>query len=149
MAVIKLRSPVVTLDRHKEEEFDDTGIRSLMRDFKSVGRIAGATVGEGLEMLGTEVPLTWEDLNKRDLKGAAMVGSLLASGGASVGMVKMLPALAKYLPAVGARGALGAATSGAAVETVAGGIFGLLRPLEVDATPHGALGSVPVLVSWA
>lgn len=103
----------------------NTIIRETGRDISGAARTLAATGGEILDLFWDDIPLTWEDLDARDIQGTAMVGTFVAGG-----------PLAKVL----GKTALGAALRGgtwkgraaftAGVEGTLGAGFGALRDLS-------------------
>lgn len=100
-------------------------IHELGLDALGTARVVGATAGELAGLMGISVPLTYEDLTTRDLKGAMMVAAL-GVGGVAGGAVRA----GLGLPATFA----GRAGATALSEAAAGAAFGLVAPLEEDDT---------------
>ncbi len=105
-----------------------TIIEETLRDFGGAARTISATALTPFDLLGVNVPLTFDDLSKRDLTGALMVAAL-GAGGVAAGAARTLPFVVK---AGGAGTAAGRALATASTELVAGAAFGLVRPLEED-----------------
>jgi hypothetical protein len=105
-------------------------IHELGLDVLGTGRVVGATAGELAGLLGFAVPLTYEDLSSRDVKGAMMMAAL-GAGGLAGGAVRG----ALSIPAT----AMGRAGATMLSEAAAGAAFGLVTPLEDDQSRLGAV----------
>lgn len=100
-------------------------LHELGQDLLGATRTVGAVAFSPFDVLGANVPVSFDDLTSRDVKGALMVGAMVASG--FVSSAARGTALAKSVASRGAIGKIGAA---AGAEAVAGAAFGLMRPLE-------------------
>jgi len=133
-------------------------LHQLKTDALGAGKTALAIPFTGLEAFGAAVPFTWEDLETKDLVGAALFASMFVSGGVAQavkgvgGGVGALAAQrgARFLPSLtGVASKEAAATARAAAakfglelgkfkslgllvgsEAAAGAFFGSLRPIE-------------------
>lgn len=129
-------------------------IRTLLeetgRDIAGAGRTLVAPIGSLLEAVSLEAPITLEDLETRDLTGAAMVASLFVGGAATAGIrgiaagqgLRTLTSAAARREAAQFTAQLGfvrRAAQAAAGEATAGAFFGAVRPLEAS---EGRLGAI-------
>lgn len=126
------------------------------RDIAGAGRTLVAPIGSVLEAVGLESPITIEDLETRDLVGAAMVASLFVGAGAGVaargiaagqGLRTLTSAAARREAAQFASqlGFVRRAVIAAGGEATAGAFFGAVRPLEAAEGRFGAILGETVL----
>jgi len=105
-----------------------TILEETARDVVGGARLAGAIVGLPLQLLSDNVPITFEDLDSRDKKGALML-TALGVGGVLGGAIRGTAAVRGL---AGANTVLGRAGATAIGEAAAGAGFGLIRPLEEE-----------------
>lgn len=136
--------------------FFSTILHETGRDIIGAGKVLGASFFAPFDLLGVTVPLTFDDVTKRDWTGALMTASIAVGGLASKGIQSAV---------VGARGASQVAKGISAVqragitagsEAAAGAFVGGLRPLDAgesrlesvlqDATLFAGLGGTFSLI---
>lgn len=111
-------------------------VREFGRDIQGGFNVANATLGEFIQLLGVAAPMTYEDLETRDIKGAMMLAAL-GAGGWVAGAARGVPAIASLTGA--GSSAISRAAGTTMAEAVAGAATGLIRPLEEDETRAGAV----------
>lgn len=125
--------------------FIGTLLHEIGRDITGAFRTIVAPFGSLAEALGLEAPVTLEDLESRDLVGAASIASLFVGGlaGAAIKGVRAGVGARAALPLIGTPAGRAAAAKFAAdlgivqraalaasSEAAAGAFFGAVRPLE-------------------
>ena len=124
--------------REEEEEKGILGtlLSELGKDLKGAAKTAAAIGFTPLDVLGVSVPVSFDDITKRDLLGGASVLSMFA-GGAAVNSLRVAAAGGKAATAgltaqqvVRQLPKWQAIATAAAGEASAGALFGALKPLE-------------------
>jgi hypothetical protein len=113
---------------HEQRGIIRTILEETARDVVGGAKVASALALSPLTLLSDNVPITFEDLNTRDFKGAAMLAAL-GVGGVIGGAVRGTAAVKGIAAANTALGRAGATAIG---EAAAGAGFGLIRPIEED-----------------
>lgn len=110
----------------------------IKRDFVGAAKVVGAGVGAPFHALGLSVPVTLDDINRRDVLGAAMTATLFAGGAAIKGAQglalgaraaregKTVAQVFKSLPAFKKAGLV------AAGEAATGAAFGVVKGMVED-----------------
>lgn len=128
------------IPRKEERGFVRTLVDETVADFVGAGKVAAALALSPFEAFGAEVPISFDDISRRDVAGAGAIAAMVLTGGA-------------YKALQGARigaTALSRAATTAGVEAAGGALYGALSAEEGEnvidnmvqnAVTFGALGA--------
>jgi hypothetical protein len=153
-ASVGAANPFASLSPEPERGFLGTLLHETGRDIAGFGKTLIAPWGSALEVLGLNAPITLEDLDTRDLTGAAMIASMFVGGIAAAGAKSVLAgqglkALGRGAGSQVARreaarfaadmGFVRRAALFAGAEAGAGAFFGSVKPLDANESRLGAV----------